>query len=297
MRKKTRIPRSALAIMMSKIMIPVSIQKPVALRADRSVVVKNHSVKPAVRTLMSVLIIICITTSLGAQSADDWFEKGLESFRWQKNDEAAVYFQKAVDTDPGKDTYFLYLGLTAHEAGRLNNADEIYTSGISLNGGERDRLLLNRGNLRADMGNSEGALSDYTRVIDASVPLSSSAILNRANLELNNSSFVSAVDDYTQYLVMEPDSPQRETIEELIGLLGARLASDAELARTAAEQARLDEERRLAEEALRAEEEARRAALMAEVLQSLSDSGEDTTSISADSENIREDFEDSALED
>lgn len=246
---------------------------------------------------MSVLILICITTSLGAQSAEDWFEKGLESFRWQKNDEAAVYFQKAVDADPGKDIYFLYLGLTEHEAGRLEHADDIYSRGIALNGGERDRLQLNRGNLRAEMGNPEGAAIDYTRVIDAAVPLSSSAMLNRANLELNNSSFTSAVDDYTQYLVMEPDSPQRETIEELIGLLGARLASDAELARAAVEQARLEEERRLADEALRAEEEARRAALMAEVLQSLSDSGKGTTSISAGSENIREEFEDSALED
>lgn len=278
-------------------MIPVSIQKPVAGRADRSVVVKNHTVKPVIRTLMSVLVIICITTSIGAQSADDWFEKGLESFRWQKNDEAAVYFQKAVDADPGKDMYFLYLGLTAHETGRLQNADDIYSRGISLNGGERDRLLLNRGNLRAEMADPEGAASDYSRVIDAAVPLSSSALLNRANLELNNLSFDSAVDDYSRYLVMEPDSPQRETIEELIGLLGARLASDAELALAAAEQARLEEERRLAEEALRAEEEARRAALMEEVLQSLSDSGEDTTSISAGSENIREEFEDSALED
>lgn len=246
---------------------------------------------------MSVLILICITTSVGAQSADDWFEKGLESFRWQKNEEAAIYFQKAADADPGKDLYFLYLGLTAHETGRLQNADNFYSSGISLNGAERDRLLLNRGNLRAEMGKIEDAASDYSLIIDAGVPLSSSAMLNRANLELNNASFESAVDDYTQYLVMEPASPQRETIEELIGLLGARMASDAELARAAAEQARLEEERRLAEEARQAEEDARRAALMAEVLQSLSDSGEDTKSISAGSENIREEFEDSALED
>jgi tetratricopeptide (TPR) repeat protein len=282
---------------MSKIMIPVSILKPVALRADRSVVVINHTVKPVLRTLMLVLAVICTTTGLEAQTADEWFEKGLDSFQWQKNDEASVYFRKATEADPGRDTFFLYLGITYHEGDKLQNAEEAYTRGLTLNGGDRDRLLLNRGNLRTARSDYDGASSDYTQLVDAGVPLSSSALLNRANLELNRSSFGSAVDDYSRYLIMEPDSPQRETIERLIGLLGARLSSDAELAALAADQARLEEERRLAEEAIRAEEEARRAALMAEVLQSLSDSGEDTTSISAGSEDIREDFEDSALED
>ncbi len=242
------------------------------------------------RTLICVLAIFCITTSAGAQTADEWFEKGLESFRWQKNDEASVYFQKAVEADPGKDVFYLYLGISFHENGKFQNAEDIYGLGIDLNGGERDRLLLNRGNLRVYRNEYEGASSDYTRVVDTGGRLASSALLNRANMELNQASFLLALDDYTQYLVMEPESPQRETIEELIGLLGARLASDAESAALAAAQARLEEERRLAEEA-------RRAALMEEVLQSLSGSGQDTTSISAGTENIHEDFEDSALED
>jgi hypothetical protein len=147
------------------------------------------------------------------------------------------------------------------------------------------------------LSNYEGAYSDYSTVIDSRGPLSSSALLNRANMELNRSSFSSAIEDYTAYLIQDPESPQRDSIEELIGLLKARLASDAAAAAAAAEQARIEEERRLAEEAARAEEEARRAALMEEALQSLSDSGEDTKSISAGSENILEDFEDSALED
>ncbi len=283
--------------MMSKIMIPVSILKPENRKGDRSVVVKNHTVKPVIRTFIYALVLICITTFAGAQTADEWFEKGLESFRWQKTDEASVYFQKAVESDPGRDMFYLYLGISFHENGRFQNAEDAYNRGIELKGGERDRLLLNRGNLKTIRSDYQGASSDYTRVIDTGGLLASSAILNRANMELNQSSFALALDDYTQYLVMEPESPQRETIRELIGLLSARLANDAETARTAAELAKLEEERRLAEELLRAEEDARRAALMEEVLQSLSDSGRDTTSISAGSENIHEDFEDSALED
>ena len=57
-----------------------------------------------------------------------------------------------------------------------------------------------------------------------------------------------------------------------------------------------EERRRLAEEARLAEEEARRQRLLDEVLQSLSGSGEDTTSIEAGNEGLSEDFEDSELE-
>ena len=259
--------------------------------------VKNHTVKPVLRTLLFVLTLIFITSAAGAQTAEEFFNKGLESFKWQKSEEASEFFQQAVHADPNRDIYYLYLGIINHQSGKLQEAEGVYSRGIDLNGGERDRLQLNRGNLRTTLSDYAGASSDYSAVIDAGGLLSSSALLNRANMELNRSSFLLAVDDYTEYLIREPESPQKETIEELLNLLKTRLASDAQAAATAAEQSRLEEERRLAEEAVRAEEEARRAALMEEALQSLSSSGEDTKSISAGSENIREDFEDSALED
>jgi tetratricopeptide (TPR) repeat protein len=249
------------------------------------------------KPLMFALVIICTSAALKAQTAGEWFAMGLESFRWQNIEEASVYFGRAAVSNPGMDEYFLYLGITHHQSGRYQNAEEAYGKGISLNGPQRDRLLLNRGNLRFSMGNTAGAASDYGLLVDGGGVLASSALLNRANMELNLASYTMALDDYTRYLTLEPDSPQRPVIEELIGLLGARLASDAEALRAAEELARAEEERRLAAEALRAEEEARRAALMAEVLQSLSGSGEETSSLSAGSENLRQDFEDSALED
>jgi len=282
---------------MSKTTIPVFIFKPEILKTDRSLVLKKHTVKPVLRTLFFVLTLICTISAVGAQTAEDYFNKGLESFKWQKPDEASAYFLKASNADPGRDMYLLYLGISYHQSGKLQEAEDAYSLGIDLNGSERDRLLLNRGNLRTVRGNYDGASSDYSKVIDAGGPLASSAVLNRANMELNRASFSLAVDDYTSYLVMEPLSAQRESIEALLDLLKARLTNDAAAAAAAAELARQEEERRLAEETARAEEEARRAALMEEALQSLSSSGEDTKSISAGSESIREDFEDSALED
>ncbi len=235
---------------------------------------------------MLVIIIICIPISLGAQTADEWFAKGLDAFRWQKNADAAAFFGKAGEIDPGNDEYFLYLGICFHEIKRFEDAEEAYTGGIALSGPQKDSLLFRRGNLRWVRGNLEGALEDYTRVVDAGGSYTPSALLNRANLELVGEKHLAALEDYENYLVMEPNAPDRETIEKIIALL----SEDIEAARSA-------EARRLAEEARKAEEQARREALMREVLDSLSDSGDDTTSVSAGTEDIRKEFEDSLLED
>jgi len=278
------------------IMIFISAHIIKTARTQRSVILTNHTVKQAWRILIGIFLVANIAMRAEAQTAREWFEKGLEPFRWGRTDEAIVFFDKAVAADPLNDTYLLYLGICYHQSKRYEGADRAYSKGIELNGSEHDRLLLNRGNLRASRGDIDGAASDYTRLLSRGGLLASSALLGRANLALNQSSFEEALNDYTEYLVREPYAPQRATIEKLIGLLGAQLAADAEAAMLAQERARMDEERRLAEEALRAEEEARQAALLAEVLQSLSGSGEDTSSISAGMENLQQEFEESALE-
>ena len=246
---------------------------------------------------MLVLAIICIPIGAWAQSSEDWFTKGLESFRWQRNDEAALYFEKAAQANPGRDETFLYLGISLINSRRFENADQAFTRGIDLQGPSLQQLLMYRGNLRNNLGNTQDAAADYDRIVSIGGSMLPSALLNRANLRLQQASYISAVEDYQAYLNAEPAAPQAEDIRRLIALLNGRIQSDAEAARLAAEAARLEEERRLAEAARRAEEEERRAALMREVLQSLSDSGEDTTNIGAGTENIREEFEDSALED
>ncbi|MDF1568594.1 MAG: hypothetical protein P1P77_11305, partial [Spirochaetaceae bacterium] len=100
----------------------------------------------------------------------------MESFRWQKTDEAAVYFLKASELNPGRDDYFLYLGLCYHENGSFQSAEEVYGKGISLDGGMRDRLLLNRGNLRMTRSDFEGASDDFSRIINSGGSLAASAM-------------------------------------------------------------------------------------------------------------------------
>ena len=246
--------------------------------------VKNRAVKPVLRLLTLFIAAICTVFPLAGQTADEWFSRGLESFRRRKIDESSAFFLKAAETDHSNPDYRLYLAISYHRAGRFAEAEEAYGSSLSL-GGDPDTVLLGRGNLRWSMGDTEGALSDYTRIIDGGGASTPSALLNRANLELSRGMYDVVMKDYTQYLALEPDAPDRETIERILALLNADI-----------EAARMAEARRLADEARRAEEEARRQALMSEILESLRDSGEDTKSISAGSESIREEFEESKLE-
>lgn len=218
-------------------------------------------------------------------SAGEWFAKGLEAFRHRKIDESSAYFLEASRRDPADAEYQLYLGISHHQAGRFADAEQAYSASLSL-GADPGTVLLRRGNLRWSMGDTSGARLDYTAVIEtggASVP---SALLNRANIQLNLGLYEPVIEDYGQYLALVPDAPDRNVIERILALLNSEIEAE-----------RRAEARRLAEDAKKAEEEQRRRALMAEVLDSLKEVGEDTTSISAGSENLREGFEVSDLED
>lgn len=255
------------------------------LKANTRLSDKADVVKQLVRGLLGILMILSSTISLGAQTAEEWFEKGIEAFRWRKIGEASAFFIKAAETDPASPDYPFYVGLCYQQSGRYTDAEAAYEKSLSL-GGNPDTVLLQRGNLRWTEGDVQGALDDYTRVVEGGGESVSAALLNRANLELNNGMYEQVLQDYAAYLAMEPKAPDRENIEKIIALVNAEI-----------EAARLAEVQRLADEARRAEEEARRQALMAKVRESLDDSGDNAKSISAGSESIREEFEESDLED
>ncbi|OQX29303.1 MAG: hypothetical protein B0D92_04470 [Spirochaeta sp. LUC14_002_19_P3] len=234
---------------------------------------------------MTICLILCFQGFLGAQSAEEWFNKGIEAFKWQKPNDAAAYFIKAAELNPDSPDYPFYTGLCYYQAKRYSDAEAEYEKSLK-NGGNTDLILFQRGNLRWSMNNYQGALDDYTLVVNGGGKNASAALLNRANLELNMKKYNLVIKDYTDYLAMKPTAPNRANIEKIIALLSAEIKA-AELA----------EARRLAEEAKRAEEEARRRALMAEALESLNNSGDGTRSISEGTETIHDEFSESELED
>ncbi len=249
--------------------------------------IKTHSWE-AVRITafrLCLLVILLYTPVLleGQTPGEEWFKQGLDAFQWQKTADAAVFFEKSVDANPLSDEYLLYLGICYHNMGQLDNAESAYTRGISVHGPRYERLLLNRGNLRMSMGRTASAVEDFEMLVNNNGRLAASAMLNRANLNVNSGEYPNALADYSSYLEMEPETPQREVIEKMIGLLGVSIKAEQE-------RLRQEEEARLAAEAAE-------AARMEELLKSLSESGSDTTNIEAGTEDVYEDFEESALED
>ncbi|GAH59279.1 unnamed protein product, partial [marine sediment metagenome] len=103
-----------------------------------------------------------------------------------------------------------------------------------------------------------------------------SAYLNRANSRLKLEKMEGALADYIFYLRIAPNSPQREEIEKLIALLKGFLTT---------------------EESREQDEIQRQKDLLNQVLASLQNASEDTRNLSADSEQIEEEYDEIDIED
>jgi tetratricopeptide (TPR) repeat protein len=73
------------------------------------------------------------------------------------------------------------------------------------------------------MGSNAEAEASYTRAITADRTYVS-AYLGRANTRMKTGSIPAAVTDYEQYLQLEPNTPQKETILQLLAYIRAALA-------------------------------------------------------------------------
>lgn len=283
--KKTRTPKILMDTTMRGIMTSIFTADPKPPLAPVRLDLKTMVVKQMLQRLSMILVVLLTAGVTMAQSTEEWFAKGLDSFRWQRVDEALGFFLKAAELAPHSPEYVFYVGICYHQLGRFTDAEAAYTRSLDL-GADADTVLLRRGNLRWSMGNTQGALQDYTLVINANGMTASSALLNRANMRLAEGPYNLVIADYTRYLNLVPNAPDRKNIQRIIDLLNADI-----------EAARMAEVRRIAEASRLAEEAARREAILADLLESLGDSGEDTKSFSAGSEKIHEDHEESILED
>ena len=260
-----------------------------------------------------IVIFFFITSSL--LTAADFYDQGLKDFREGREESAVLNLKKALDADLSNDGACLYLGIIYQRIGNVSLAEEYYARGREIQGMNYQNLTFDLANLYANLKRYEEADALYELLIQTPGEHRITALLNRANLSVNSESYQQAVDLYLEYLLEDPDTPQRPQIEQMISLLQAaldrieqeklaeeeRLRQEAEAARLAeeAEQQRLAEEQRQQElaEQQRQEEEARQKALLEDILSSLSESGEQTESFTADSEEVKEVFEESDLDD
>jgi tetratricopeptide (TPR) repeat protein len=156
--------------------------------------------------------------------------------------QAVIFLENAVASEPANALAWLYLGVVYEQLERYDEAIATYRRVLPIAGSFSANVANNLGNVYFSRGNNELAEQFYTQAIGFDA-VYSRAYLGRANTRIRAGNLQSAVVDYEQYLILDPRSPQRSEIEQLVFILRTEFAAE-ERRRILAE----EEERRLAEE-------------------------------------------------
>jgi tetratricopeptide (TPR) repeat protein len=143
------------------------------------------------------------------------FARGEDLFMRDKPDEAAVYLENTIAENPDEVKAFLYLGIVYEQLDRAGDAITVYQQVLNRAGDLTANVANNLGNVYFKNGSDAEAESSYTRALEADQAFAP-AYLGRANARLKTGSMRGAVADYEQYLLLAPDTPQREAIERLV---------------------------------------------------------------------------------
>jgi tetratricopeptide (TPR) repeat protein len=220
------------------------------------------------KNLSAVLLWVIVSVWCFAQNN---FERGEDLFMRNRPQEAVVYLENRIAEDPGHVQAFLYLGIAYEQVGKTDEAIVVYRQVLGRAGDMTANIACNLGNAYFKKGSVADAETMYTQALDAD-RMYSAAWLGRANARIKKGSLRDAIADYEQYLLLEPRSSQRSSIERLVAYIKAEFVE--------AERQRL-----VAEEAARAEAE-RRQRLMDEVSASLHGAAGASQGLSAGAEEV-----------
>ncbi|MDR1108758.1 MAG: tetratricopeptide repeat protein [Spirochaetaceae bacterium] len=197
--------------------------------------------------------------------------RGEELFLLNKPQEAVPLLELSLRENPANIRAGLYLGISYQQLDLPDDAIAVFLKILPRGGDETARIAFNLGNLYYTKGNIPYAQGYYTQAIQAD-PAYASAYLNRANILLEAGAVAEAVSDYERYLSLEPRSPKRPRIEQLLLFIKEEIAAE--------------ERRRVeADRAVRAEAE-RKQRLLDEISASLQAAAEETTGLSAGAEDV-----------
>ena len=95
-------------------------------------------------TVMTVLMFL--SAQAGAQSADEWVERGIEHFYAGEYETAIEFFTSAIETDPMHDVAYNGRGASYKALGQYEKAISDFSTSIDLNP-EYVKPYYNRGDL------------------------------------------------------------------------------------------------------------------------------------------------------
>ncbi|MCR5495400.1 MAG: tetratricopeptide repeat protein [Treponema sp.] len=188
---------------------------------------------------------------------------GERAFKSNKPGEAISLLEAEIASGNVSSDSYNYLGLAYFQTGDFDKAIDAFERGMKDGRAGKKLLYFNEGNVCFAKGDFSKAESCFSFVLAAS-PDYAPALLNRANCRLKMQKYPDCIEDYKKYLLISPDSPQRDAISQLISYLEEEVKiQEIEAERIKEEEKRLEEENlRLQEELARQEEE--RAMLEAE---------------------------------
>jgi tetratricopeptide (TPR) repeat protein len=216
-----------------------------------------------------------LMAALAAFGASAFFEKGEALFVQNKPQDAQPLLESALNEDPANEKIYLYLGIIYQQLGDPQKAIDILKRGLNVATTYKDLFYYNIGNDFFSRKQYSFAEESYNSALATNRNLAE-AYLNRANARLQLQNYGGALADYTLFLQLKPQDVQRPQIEEVMRLIRQMLDS---------------------QEAKRKEQEARQKALMNEVLNSLTNAGEDTKNLSVESLQFKHDTEDVDIKD
>jgi tetratricopeptide (TPR) repeat protein len=211
--------------------------------------------------------------SLPAASA--LFDKGSALFVQNKPAEARPLLEEALADDPSNETIYLYLGVVYQQLGDPDRAITVLKRGLNIATLHKDLFLYNIGNNFFARGEFTFAEESYTAAVTANRTMPD-GYLNRANSRMKLERWQDALADYQLFLQLAPQDPQRPQVEEVVRLLQEHLAKQVALAQAEAD---------------------RQKALLADVLNSLTNASDDALNLRVENLQINDTTEDVDIED
>lgn len=192
-----------------------------------------------------------------------------------KPEDAITWLELALTEDSENNKIYNYLGIAYEQIGEYKKAIDTYNRGLSYAGDLKSVFFTNIGNNLGLLGDYDSAINYYTQAMEFGY--NGDALRNRAGEYLRKQLYDGALADYKLYMSMETAPYQGDEIKKIIDLLEHKLDEIA--------MQKIEEERK------RLEEEARQRDLLSQVLNSLSSAGDETTNLSAGTEDV-EDYDD-----
>jgi len=154
----------------------------------------------------TTLIIFClwITTLAYAQTAEDYFNSGVEKFNTGNNKTAISDLDKAIELNPKFIKAYLLRGTSKWGIGDLNGAMEDYDRAIQYNP-QSIMAYGVRGNYKGLLGDHKGAILDFNKAIEID-PKRANSYTGRAAAKLVLKDYNGSIQDYNKALELDPNN-------------------------------------------------------------------------------------------